>query len=327
LNVPLQCPADASPLDRGAGTYRCTNCGSTYPVEDGIVRFLGTTDPFYEGAYLNQVRFLPRSESWYHVWPLWLINSGYVWRVRHHVPAGGVLLEIGCASGVLYFARRYHAIGLDVSLSSLRSVAAVYAQCLQADAASGIPLPDASVDGIASSYFWEHLTEDTKARVLAECFRVLRPGGRLIFLYDVASANPLIARLRRASEPLYREHFLERDGHVGYHTLERNRRFFEAAGFTVREHLSMERSVLQSPSVFSKMRNWPSRVHRVVSRLSVLGNTRIGNAAYGLGLRTFDSTVGVRLPEEWGRIAVTVCHRPEHASDDQGAPFTPAQAT
>ena len=52
------------------------------------MRFLEETDRFYEGRYLKTVRFLPRTESWLWAWPLWLINSGYVWAARKYIPAG-----------------------------------------------------------------------------------------------------------------------------------------------------------------------------------------------------------------------------------------------
>lgn len=42
-----------------------------------------------------------------------------------------------------------------------------------------IPYADGSVDEIAAIHFLEHLDHPTGAEFLKECFRVLRPGGRL----------------------------------------------------------------------------------------------------------------------------------------------------
>lgn len=42
-----------------------------------------------------------------------------------------------------------------------------------------IPYADGSVDEIAAIHFLEHLDHPTGAEFLRECFRVLRPGGRL----------------------------------------------------------------------------------------------------------------------------------------------------
>src|SRR5512141_2710308 len=98
----LICPADQSGLIQTAEEWNCPECGRSYPVRRGVVKFLDTQDSFYEAAYLNQVHFLPASESWYRVWPVWLINNGYLWRVRNNVPAGATVLELGCAGGVAY---------------------------------------------------------------------------------------------------------------------------------------------------------------------------------------------------------------------------------
>ncbi len=47
------------------------------------------------------------------------------------------------------------------------------------DVRKGLPIGDAGVSGVYSSHFLEHLTEPMARRFLAECRRVLRPGGCL----------------------------------------------------------------------------------------------------------------------------------------------------
>ena len=47
------------------------------------------------------------------------------------------------------------------------------------DLRAGLPLPDASLTVIYSSHFFEHLTFREAQRLVAECRRVLQPGGRL----------------------------------------------------------------------------------------------------------------------------------------------------
>ena len=91
---------------------------------------------------------------------------------------------------------RYQTIGLDLSAASLARVANLYAACLQVDLTQGIPLPDASIDAVISSFVWEHILPEHKPAVLAELRRVLRPGGKLVFLYDVDGRHPLYRRMR-----------------------------------------------------------------------------------------------------------------------------------
>ena len=56
--------------------------------------------------------------------------------------------------GVSYFGQRYKMIGCDLSLSSLKSTAKIYDICIHANPLEFLPLPDNSVEGIVSSYFW-----------------------------------------------------------------------------------------------------------------------------------------------------------------------------
>ena len=85
----LACPVDKTPLRRASEAYRCDSCDARFPVERGVVRFLPGADEFYEGRHLYTIRFVPRRESPLWAWPLWLINSGYVWAATALGAGGG----------------------------------------------------------------------------------------------------------------------------------------------------------------------------------------------------------------------------------------------
>jgi len=200
-------------------------------------------------------------------------------------------------------------IGLDVSMASLRDAADIYPTCIQADAAAMIPLEDNSVDAVASSFFWEHIPPVAKHTILRELRRVLKPGGKLIFLYDVETANPLIAAMRKSSGKLYREEFIDRDGHLGYEAPRKNLDTFEKEGFRVVEQLGLERTPLQSTTVYGKMRKWPQPFSAAGSMLQKIDRSRPAFFGYIGVLRSLDETIGKILPDRWSRMALTVCEK------------------
>jgi SAM-dependent methyltransferase len=123
--------------------------------------------------------------------------------------AGEIVLDLGSGGGldVLLSARRVgprgKAYGLDMTpeMLTLARENARKAGVLNADFIEGtiesIPLPDGSVDVVLSNCVI-NLSAD-KRRVLAEAFRVLRPGGRFA-VSDIVVRGPLPPEIRRSLE-------------------------------------------------------------------------------------------------------------------------------
>ncbi len=301
----LICPADSGKLNKQSDAYHCAICGKDIPIVEGVACFLPKPDDFYEGAYENAINFLPRSERPWHVWPLWLLNSGYVWAVRKYVPAGGRVVDLGCASGIAYFGKRFEMIGCDLSFASLKNIDS-YQLRLQADAGRCLPLAAGSVDAVVSSYFWEHLAEETKCDILRECHRVLRPGGKLIFLYDISTDNPLIARYRKISPARYEELFKENDGHIGYQTSSENRRIFESMDYDMMAQKGMEKTVIQSPACYEKLAQFND--NRFLAFMAKLGNQPFVYP-WTAFVRLIDSLAHKTLPRSWARIELVIAKK------------------
>jgi SAM-dependent methyltransferase len=305
----LACPFDHAELALAAdgSSYGCRACGRGYPVEAGVVRFLDHRDPFYEGRFVGGIPWIPRRDHAPWSWPLWLMACGYVWAVRRHVPAGSRVLEIGCGGGFRYLAHRFRTIGLDVSVGSLARLVPAYTACVQADLTNGIPLPSASIDAAVSSFVWEHILPHQKPGVLAELRRVLRPGGKLVFLYDVDGRHPLYRRMQAADPALFQEILIDREGHSGWQTAAQNTAAFEAAGFRVLEHRGKEK-LLIGPAMYDKVHNWSGGFRRL-ARVGLQFRYGWRFHLYNAASRVFDESVGRLLPQSWSRVMVTVCER------------------
>lgn len=302
--VGFVCQSDRVALALAPCGYICPKCKRTYAYQNGVFCGLDKTDDFYEGAYENKVYYLPRSERIWHVWPVWLINSGYLWAVREYIPAGSRVLELGCAGGVRYFGHRYNMIGCDLSYASLEKTE-FYSGLLQADATKCIPLADASVDAVVSSYFWEHIHPADKKKVLSEIRRILKPGGRIVFLYDVETENPLINYCRNKDKALYERMFIAGDGHKGYQPPLQNLGLFVDGGFKILAHRGLEKTFLQSPPAYVKLEKFETIFKTIFSLGARIGSSSIFYPYTAL-MRIVDCSVCRILPQSWARMDLIV---------------------
>jgi O-antigen chain-terminating methyltransferase len=147
-------------------------------------------------------------------------------RLARYLPlfaAGGEVLDIGCGRGEFLALLRESGrrpLGLDLSDSMLEEARERGLTCVKADALEFLKArPAASLDGIFSSQVIEHFEPGYLRRVIAECFRALRPGAVLL----LETINPLslfaLSRIyfldpthQRPLHPEYMRYLLENSG-------------------------------------------------------------------------------------------------------------------
>ncbi|MEM6477738.1 MAG: methyltransferase domain-containing protein [Pseudomonadota bacterium] len=301
---PLRSPVSRTPLKVEGDTLLDTAGAAVGRYLAPVWSFLEEPDEFYEGKYNNRMRYVPRGDGWLATLPLRIVMQSYPTTVVAQVPKGATVVEIGCAGGLTWFGQRYRMIGMDLSQQALKLAAEDYDLVLQCDATK-MPLEDNSVDAVISSCLFEHLTDEQKVAMLSESERVLKPGGKVIFLYDLWTHNRVIDGYRRADPERYQASFLDHDGHLGYRSVDENRAFFRDAGLKITGEVFHERTPFLSNSVWKKFSEWPGmrgRVGRIGAKLTD-GVFRL--PMLGL-LSVTDATLGKLFPQSHARGMITV---------------------
>ena len=126
-----------------------------------------------EGEYAARGDYHRQPDPDWDYYPTYLAKIEYVRRWLNALPPETRVLDAGCGEGVLVdeFADRLRITGLDVSYSSDR---------VTRGSLTALPYNDGEFDRALCLDVLEHLSFDEQPRALAELFRVLKPGGRLL---------------------------------------------------------------------------------------------------------------------------------------------------
>jgi ubiquinone/menaquinone biosynthesis C-methylase UbiE len=133
-----------------------------------------------------------------------LFADGRVWATAHAI--GDVLeIAVGTARNLRHYRSDVRLTGVDISPAMLaiaqeRAQALGRATDLRVGDAQNLDLPTERFDSVVSTLALCTIPDDRRA--LAEAWRVLRPGGRLILLEHVRSPQPMVRLLQRLLEPL-----------------------------------------------------------------------------------------------------------------------------
>jgi SAM-dependent methyltransferase len=183
----------------------------------------------------------PKAMSWWerHVVPRLICaccGQPQIMKARSRVvpQSDGAVLELGCGGGInMEFydpARISRFCGVDPSPGLLeKSRAAAQAKGMEADIRAGVgealPFADAEFDTVLVTFTL--CSVEDQARVLSEMRRVLKPGGKALFLEHGGAPDVSIQKWQRRIEPVWK-----RIG-GGCHLTRPVTSAYEAAGFSI----------------------------------------------------------------------------------------------
>jgi SAM-dependent methyltransferase len=148
----------------------------------------------------------------------------------------GRMLDIGCSDGVFtspLIPAGWEITGTEISLAAARAARERGLRVVQADVARPLPFADARFDLVWAGEIIEHLI-DTDL-FIAECRRVLRPGGKLLLTTPNLASFENRARILFGRYPIWVDYRLGPDlpGHVRAYTPRELKKQLRQHGFAI----------------------------------------------------------------------------------------------
>ena len=103
------------------------------------------------------------------------------------------ILEMGSGIGLFLEACRANgqeAVGLEYEIEGVMASKAAGLNAIRHDLSHHVPFPDESFEGVFSNQVIEHLEPAAQLRMIAEAYRVLKPGGQVLIISPCRHYEP-----------------------------------------------------------------------------------------------------------------------------------------
>ena len=236
--IPWHCPLCHNLLEQNTfGRLTCSKCHQSWLVREGIPDFVGDELPeFYEekGERYHQPRSVPRRRLLTRLAMVFADDdfSTNFQFLKQAMRGHGVVLDVGCGGGNMFYPCCIGpTVGIDIAFASLKQAKTIYHQVARARV-EALPFPDNAFDFVVSTDLLEHLPSEAKDCALAEMYRVLKPGGRMIHIFPVDNHH-FLTRWAKQFPDLYQRYFVDLDGHDGLEMAQAVLERFERLGLRV----------------------------------------------------------------------------------------------
>ncbi len=148
-------------------------------------------------------------------------------RVSRHVPRGSIVADFGCGPEAANLQRMSAKISKGVGIDLTADKAEFgNVSVLPGNLCEGVPLADASMDCVISLAVIEHV--DSPPHMLAQAFRVLKPGGLLLMTNPTPRAKPVLEFLSYKLGIVSKDQIIDHKQYIGRNEMEG---LLAAAGF------------------------------------------------------------------------------------------------
>ena len=247
-------------MSQETASWRCSGCKREYAIRQGVLSFLTPEESFnptncrdkQEQAWASSAQLRDRIR---HSKVLSFVNwmrikfsmSGRRDRIFYNEMHAGnpnrLILDVGCGGGRHYLCDYGKVVGIDPVLDLLQIAKTIYSEVYHASAFN-LPFADGTFDYVVSSDVIGHIPVESKDRMFAEIYRVLKPGGRTVHVIET-DGNTRWFRFAHRYPALFQKYFVDRPGHISLELPTRLKARFLKQGFREVRFLKYASAVME----------------------------------------------------------------------------------